>query len=358
MITGLNSPLPGIKIQSFRDLLCDRSLFETKNQQDFNITQWIETSKINWFWDKVRYYRVNVNESIMHPYEAKDCFRIWSPSSEGITWTDVKLPVNQLFGKFNTYTYELQTMMELSQEGTKPGLLHYSDKIMLSLLHPGHAREPQEITKIRIQEKRFPTMDELSVADLEITNCEHKSAYITNSDQLATEMDFLLQKYEKKQFYSGKDDVILKQMEGIRFPVIHKTKIPNLYRWMIDSGIYDRLEVEKVGRKNKWRKPLVKIKKEKEGLEGISSLEGGLITLFMLCGCLISLAMASFTFLECRHIIWKLLVKCCVHSSLAFKKCWIKVAKLTIRKRKKVSKICHHQKMFRKPKHYTTKLMY
>jgi hypothetical protein len=37
MITGLNSPLPGIKIESFKDLLCDKSLIE--NKPDFNMTQ-------------------------------------------------------------------------------------------------------------------------------------------------------------------------------------------------------------------------------------------------------------------------------------------------------------------------------
>jgi hypothetical protein len=48
MITDLNSPLPGSKIESFRDLLCDRSLFE--NNKDFNITKWIQTSNIASYW--------------------------------------------------------------------------------------------------------------------------------------------------------------------------------------------------------------------------------------------------------------------------------------------------------------------
>jgi hypothetical protein len=45
MITGLNSPLTGSKIESFKDLLCEKSLLE--KQPDFNMTQWIETCKIS-----------------------------------------------------------------------------------------------------------------------------------------------------------------------------------------------------------------------------------------------------------------------------------------------------------------------
>jgi hypothetical protein len=93
-----------------------------------------------------------------------------------------------------------------------------------------------------------------------------------------------------------------------------------------------------VARKNRGREPLVKVKKEKERLEGVSSLSGGLITLFMLCGGLMSLAATSFIFLECRHIvlkllgiccntIWKFLVKYYLSLSMAFEVCWSKVKK-------------------------------
>jgi hypothetical protein len=93
-----------------------------------------------------------------------------------------------------------------------------------------------------------------------------------------------------------------------------------------------------LARKKRGREPLVMVKKEKERLEGVSSLSGGLITLFMLCGCLISLALTSFIFLECRHIVlkllgicrntlWKFLVKYYWSLSMAFEVCWSKVKK-------------------------------
>jgi hypothetical protein len=334
MITGLNSPLPGSKIESFKDLLCDRSIFDAK--QDFNLTQWMDHSKISSYWNQVITYW----ESILS-YESRDCFQIWSPASAGKAVPVLKLPVNDLFLEVgNTYgSSSIKDIMELSEGGTKPELLSYSDKIMLSLLYPGHSREPEEITRIRSQEKRYPTENELVVADeTEITNCTQKSAYITDSDLTATELDFLSRNYAGKQFYSGKDDMISVKMEGLVFWRNRKTKIPNLYRWMMDSGIYERLEVEKVARKNTGREPLVKVKKEKERLEGVSSLSGGLITLFMLCGGLISLAVTSFIFLECRHIvlkllgiccntIWKFLVKYYLSLSMAFEVCWSKVKK-------------------------------
>jgi hypothetical protein len=334
MITGLNSPLPGSKIESFQDLLCDRLIFDA--EQDFNMTQWAESSKINWYWKQIQDYWDN-NGPIINPYETKDCFRIWSPSSSSarIYRVDEKISVNDLFWQMRSfYSVDLQIIMQSTQGIIKPKLLPYSDKIMLSLLHLGHAREPQSITKIMSQEKRFPTLDELVVADeLEITNCEQKSAYITNTDIIELEMDFLSRSYAGKQFYTEKNDMILWEMEGFNFEKVMNSKIPGHYRWMIDSGIYDRLEVEKVGRKNRGREALVKIKKEKERLEGVSSLEGGLITLFMLCGGLISLALMSFIFLECRviilkmlqkfyAIIWRFLVKYSLKWAMAVEECW------------------------------------
>jgi hypothetical protein len=78
-------------------------------------------------------------------------------------------------------------ILSLSENGTQPGLLSYSDKIFWSLLHPGHPRrEPRKITKIRIEEERIPSMDEMNVENQhEITNCEQKSAYIANSEVIS-----------------------------------------------------------------------------------------------------------------------------------------------------------------------------
>jgi hypothetical protein len=302
MITDLNSPLPGSKIESFRDLLCDQTLFDVK--PDFNITQWMETSKMTWFWDKVQDYFFNEkNGSLINPYETKECFRIWSPSSASAILVNVNLPGNELFWQMDhIYRQNIKDIMKMWA---------YSDKIMLSLLHPAHAREPQEIEKIRIKDKRYPTENELAIADeLEITNCQQKSAYITDSNQISLEMYFLSRNYEKKQFYTEKNDMIRVEIEAWQFEKVGNSKIPGYYRWMIDSGIYYRLEDEKVARKNRGREPLIKIKEEKERLEGVSSLSGGLITLFMLCGGLLFLAVMSFIFLECRHIVLKLFGKC------------------------------------------------
>ncbi len=47
MINGLNSPLPGSKIESFKELLCDQALLDAK--QDFNVSQLLETSKISFY---------------------------------------------------------------------------------------------------------------------------------------------------------------------------------------------------------------------------------------------------------------------------------------------------------------------
>jgi hypothetical protein len=155
----------------------------------------------------------------------------------------------------------------------------------------------------------MPSKIEQDVANLlEITNCERKSAYIANSLEIDSELDFLSRNYFGTQFNTGQDS-IRQAMESLVFISVGKTKIPSLYRWMIDSGIYERLQGEKLGRKNKLRKSTSLETTEKaERLEGVSSLEGGLVTLFILCGGLISLALSCFI-LECRFVVWKLFVE-------------------------------------------------
>ncbi len=90
-------------------------------------------------------------------------------------------------------------------------------------------------------------------------------------------------------------------MENVR-----NTKISTYYRRPIDSGIWERLEVEKVGRINKWRNPAKKETAEKLRLDGVSSLSGGLVTLFILCGGVVCLAASCFI-VECHLVIWKIL---------------------------------------------------
>jgi hypothetical protein len=291
MITGLNSPLPGIKIESFRDILCDRSLVEAK--PNFNITQWIETSKISSYW----------GHDEINTYNSSRCFQIWSPDTPDPTIYDngfkVKFPSNELVLRF-VYFYLVENRIEKSKAVSNPELIPYSHKIIWSLLHPGHRREPEKITRIRIQENRAPSNTEIDIENqLEITNCEKKTAIIAKSDDISAELNFLTKNYFTEKFYVGKD-AIAKEYSGIAFAYVRNTKIPKYYRIIIEAGIYDRLQVEKMTRKNRGRKT---VWKQNLGLEGVSSLSGGLMTLFMLCGGLLCLAISSFI-LECRGIIW------------------------------------------------------
>jgi hypothetical protein len=104
---------------------------------------------------------------------------------------------------------------------------------VLSLIHPGHGREPQELQKIRNTKKRHPLAVEQDVANqLEITNCKQKSAYISYSEDIDLEMDFLSRNYFAKKFYTG-EEKILQEMEGWMMHNVRNTKIQSYYRWMI-----------------------------------------------------------------------------------------------------------------------------
>jgi hypothetical protein len=326
MITGLNSPLPGSKIESFKDLLCDKSLFDAK--PDFNFTLWIQTSKISQYWAWI--YRVNfgkdTNISVINPYESRNCFRIWSPELQVFR---SKVPSNSLFVDFWDRYMKLEPRILYFDSWS------YSEKILTSFLHPGHAREPEMITKIRNKEKRLPTSSELNTANqLKIRNCPQKSAYIGQSKEIAMQLDFLSRNYNRKKFYLGKD-LIDEKFEGLAFWKVRNTKIPGYYRLLIDTGIYERLMVENRfrWRGNRFRKPVEM--KENLRLEGVSSLEGGLVTLFILCGAGVGVTVIAFCF-ECRRMILERLI--------AIRKKVLKAFKTLSRKRKFV-KFRRHRKI-------------
>jgi hypothetical protein len=174
---------------------------------------------------------------------------------------------------------------------------------------------------LRSISQKIPSEEVDGANEAEITNCDAKSAYIAGSEEILIEMKFLRENYYQKEFYTGRDeDMIHQRLFGIRFQNMRHTKMPNLYRWLIDSGIYDRLEEEKLARKIKKRQLRRKIeRKKRENVphDGISSLSGGLVTLFILCGGVICFAMVSFV-LECRRLIWDIAKECCLNVGLVF----------------------------------------
>ena len=151
-----------------------------------------------------------------------------------------------------------------------------------------------------------------------ITKCEKKSAYISYSDEIELEMYFLGRNYADKNFYTGQD-LIKKQSEGLLFYNALNTKIVSYYRWLVDSGIYERLEEEKLARRIKLRKNIRQNMQERKP-KGVSSLEGGLVTLFILCGALISLVVTVFT-VECHTKSGRIFAKCIIHMSAILKYC-------------------------------------
>jgi hypothetical protein len=222
---------------------------------------------------------------------------------------DFRKPINKLFHTLDKIYDDLfEPWSSNSNKGVHPQLLPYTYKVLASLLHVSHEREPQAIKKIRIQQKRYPSKNEFDIANQqEITNCNQKSAYIGESEEISLELDFFNRNYFPRKFQTGTDDdMIDREMFGLKIQNVYKTKVANLYRWIMDSGIWERLRVEILVRRNKLRKSAKDKENVKMRLDGVSSLEGGLVTLFILCGALISLAVIEFCF-ECRRIIWETL---------------------------------------------------
>jgi hypothetical protein len=186
---------------------------------------------------------------------------------------------------------------------TENFLQMYGHSLEVLFLRPGHARE----TKARQQLRGTNSMKILGREELdaenekELLSCS-KSAYISPTSLIDIEVAFFAKNYPWKKFTTGSEPMHPVYMWGWSFPGgdSSRSKIPRYFSLMIDSGIYLRLEKEMAARFSRGRKPVSD--KEEEATVQMVSLNGGMITLFILCGSWLLLAGLELM-VECRRAI-------------------------------------------------------
>ncbi|OXA42070.1 hypothetical protein Fcan01_23189 [Folsomia candida] len=123
-----------------------------------------------------------------------------------------------------------------------------------------------------------------------------RSVYISKSDIIEAELNFLTKHYPKKRFYKGKE-IFQKDDYFWNMKKVGESKVPKYFKAVAESGIYGRLGLEEIHQKYLGRKP---VKREKSG--GDVTLDGAFLTMFIICGG--TVALASFAFVvEVRLII-------------------------------------------------------
>lgn len=85
----------------------------------------------------------------------------------------------------------------------------------------------------------------------ELVNCM-KSVFISDSIHISSELSFLSEKYawKKNKFVKGKD-MLSPMWESWQFVYAEGSKIPEYFKAMLSSGIWDRLTIEIIAGRNK-----------------------------------------------------------------------------------------------------------
>ncbi|OXA47469.1 hypothetical protein Fcan01_18048 [Folsomia candida] len=276
MITDLNSPLPGARFEKWDDLLCNYAKQKKTHGNEGNHKDMLN---INFHLLKLWHERGQRTQS-ENPYYSVDCFKLISnieTKSSGI-----------VFLKFLEFLFVeyYQLSRNLGKE-FESAILPRQTQILLSILNPKHGRLPKGIDKI----KNLTEGAVQSLIESEIVDCSSKSAFMANSHELDDEHIFLSKYYYWLNFQKGKD-TLYSTPTGNFFNKAGPSKIPHYYRSMLETGIYNRLLLEDVLSKATLRKPAVKAA-PKPWVEG--TLNGSLITLFVLYGCLSLTALAAFS---------------------------------------------------------------
>lgn len=78
--------------------------------------------------------------------------------------------------------------------------------------------------------------------------------------------------------------------------VLGESKVPKYFKDVVESGLYDRLRAEEIHQKYLRRKPVIK-----EDHLGVGRLDGAILTLFIVCGGTMLLALLVSLW-ETRHM--------------------------------------------------------
>ncbi|OXA42354.1 hypothetical protein Fcan01_22950 [Folsomia candida] len=261
MITNLNAPLPGIKIEEWNDIVCDR-VAGGVNMSHKEITAWANKTGISKYWGNafnIRYpvYGQNYgSKKLTNPFESENCFRLLSPISSNPYYRRPNLPANRFF------YFEFEKYQNLDNYIMN----HYLNEELNEM-----------ITK-------------------EILKCG-KTVWIGDSDEVAQEYFYLREQYPWIRWQRSKD-VLKPEMSGMTFSNNGESKIPQYFQGIIESGIWARLEQEKSSKYLRGRLKSVDVDKVSP-----IALNGSILTLFVLCGFLIVWALVCIG-CEFRSTIW------------------------------------------------------
>ncbi|OXA39349.1 hypothetical protein Fcan01_24171 [Folsomia candida] len=151
---------------------------------------------------------------------------------------------------------------------------------LLNFFNPRHTHHPTGFQYLNLNQTFVQVQGSM---ERELVQCG-KSVYISNSDVIEAEFDFLTKQYPSRRFYKGKEiyEEVTYRWHTSLAGVSH---VPKYFKYLIESGIYRRLQLEEIYQKYLRRKHF-----KTETVIGAVRLDGALFTLFLICGAIVLLA--------------------------------------------------------------------
>jgi hypothetical protein len=176
MMTGLNSPLPGVKINSWRDLICG-----PVQKIDSNLTSWMENNKVSQYWSQIEDILEDETSSkrLENPDESTKCFRLLSQLTLEYEYSP-RFPNNQ-------FCYTMLSWYGLIRSGIEDSESYFTEtygrNLELLFLRPGHARETKNLTKLRRENsnKILTAVEYDAENEKEIASCSKSAFFCTFS---------------------------------------------------------------------------------------------------------------------------------------------------------------------------------
>ncbi|OXA63544.1 hypothetical protein Fcan01_01189 [Folsomia candida] len=288
MITKLNAPLPDQSVQYLSDII---SLGDDEKLNKNGLPQWQSdaSSRYHKYWgpEGQKLYRGLV-ETVKHenPYVSLECFKLLSfPITRRYLYT----PSFEFFDFLGGLYIRFKREMEY-----KSVRFTRYDEMLLGLLNPRHAHEPNGINYSNGTVYKVKQLKDLVETDL--VRCG-KSVLIAKYEQIEMEAAFFEKHYPIKKWDKGKDSV-QPVLAGMVFRHAGISIVPKYYMSLVETGIYGRLEVELIARTIRNRVPAVNLTQGNFK----SSLEGGLVTLFVILGFVLFFSLICFL-IECRRML-------------------------------------------------------
>lgn len=284
MITELNSHLKGLRPESFDDLVCNKSylaLLEGINGFLINKTR----LKLN-----IEKYSITMPTDFSKSIEIDD-----NVSLEDNCFDMLSIPANSQFKYQNPYSTDMWYVFQnaayefrrayIYENGspTRSMFIQYVTYLKMQI-HPRRISIEEEPTRYAENCRQY--------AEEEVANCE-KSVFVGEVDNVNYEMKYLSRKYPRQKFAISKetmhDDLVGWSFHGGGKSTVRR----NLYA-IVESGIYKMLQHERYSRGYSKRT-------RNNHAEGTSNIEiqmlnGSLLTLFILCSILSTIALICLIF--------------------------------------------------------------